>query len=227
MSYFTGKSFSPGQVDSSDFNEITSLLRLASDSVDGSTITLTAGVLSAGVFSASNYGALSVGTAALAELAVTAGKLAADSVTTAKILDLNVTGAKIAETTIAWSKTLTADRATQADIQSGTASHFVPPDVLKYIPGVAKAYGRVSFANGSATITGGFNVSGGTDLGLSRRITLTNAMADTNYTVVANCNETGAPVNWTISSATQFILEGPGTEASGREISFAVYGTLA
>mgnify|MGYP001571226011 CR=1 FL=1 len=45
-------------------------------------------------------GAGDIGTTEIADLAVTAGKLAADAVTTAKILDDNVTAAKIADSAI-------------------------------------------------------------------------------------------------------------------------------
>jgi len=52
--------------------------------------------------------ALAVTTAKIADLNVTAGKLATDAVTTDKILNLNVTGAKIADSTITSGKLLTS-----------------------------------------------------------------------------------------------------------------------
>src|SRR6478736_6453889 len=185
MSYGTTTiTFADGmQVTSARMNEIMSGFRLASQSVDATTITLSSGVLSVGVLSAANLGADSVVTAKILDGNVTLAKLAADSVNASKIVALSITGSLIAETTIGWTKTLTADRATQADMQSETAANFVSPDVLKYHPGVAKAYGTVAFENGSAAVTGGYNVTSASDTGTAREITLANAMANTAYAV--------------------------------------------
>lgn len=228
MSYFTTTiTWGTGlQATSDRLNEIVSGLRLSGDSVDGTTITLSSGALSVGVLGAANLGADSVTTTKILDGNVTLAKLAADSVNASKIVALSITGGLIAETTIGWSKTLTADRANQADMQSETASHFVSPDVLKYHPGAAKAYGRISFANGSGTVTGGYNISGATDTGSGREVTLANAMANTSYVVVATPSAGGAPVNYTINSTTKFTLDGP-TEGSGRELAVVIYGQLA
>lgn len=216
------------QVTSTKLDEIIGGFSLAADSVDNSTITLSSGVLSVGTVAAGNIGAgavttvklgdLAVTTGKINDLAVTAGKLAADSVTTAKIADANVS----------WAKTLTADRAVQADMQSETASHYVSPDVIKYHPGVSKAGGTVAFENGSATVTGGYNVTGATDTGSGRQVTLAVTMANTLYRVNAcyiDSGSVGAALAVTINSATQFTIYG--TEASGRKIMFDVFGTLA
>lgn len=227
MAYFsTTQTFADGdQVTSTKLNAIVIGLRLGSDSVDSTTITVSgSGVLSVGTLTSSNYGALSVGTAALAAGAVTAAKLASDSVETAKILNLNVTGAKIAEETIPWTKTLTADRAVQADMQSQTAAHFVSPDVLKYHPGVAKAAGVITMATGA--ISGGYGITGSASgTSSSRTVTLSQAMANTNYQVVfspENATTTAnAPVVSAKTTTTFTILSG--TTAVG----FAVFGQLA
>lgn len=216
------------QVTSTKLDEIIGGFSLAADSVDASTITLSSGVLSVGTVAAGNIGAgavttvklgdLAVTTGKINDLAVTAGKLAADSVTTAKIADANVS----------WAKTLTADRAVQADMQSETASHYVSPDVIKYHPGVSKAGGTVEFENGSATVTGGYNVTGATDTGSGRQVTLAVTMANTLYRVNAcyiDSGSVGAALAVTINSATQFTIYG--TEAAGRKIMFDVFGTLA
>ena len=202
---------------------------MSADSVDASTVTVAAGVISVGTISAGNIGAnavttvkindLAVTTAKINDLAVTAGKLAADSVTTAKILDANVS----------WAKTLTADRAVQADMQSETASHYVSPDVLKYHPGVAKAYGIVSFENGVTTITGGYNVTSAVDTGGGRTVTLAVTMANTNYTLDFSYEDnTGDPgVRVTAKTATTFTFEPLAGEQAGRKIGFKVHGQLA
>lgn len=213
------------QVTSTKLNQIISGFSLGADSVDGSTITLNSGVLSLGVVVEANYGAASIPTAALKDSSVTAAKLAADAVETAKIKDLNVTGAKIAEETIAFTKTLTADRAVQADMQSQTAAHFISPDVLKYHPGVAKATGSVNMATG--TIAGGYGVTGSASgTSTSRTITLSAAMANTNYTVaITAVNTSGllsnAPVV-TAKTTTTFTIN-----SGGDAEMFAVFGQLA
>lgn len=231
MSYFTGKTdWADGvQVTSTLLNAITINLRLSGDSVDASTITVVAGVLSVGVLGSANYGSGTITSTAFAAGAVDAAALATDAVETAKIKDLNVTGAKVAETTLGWSKTLTADRAVQADMQSETADHFVSPSVLKYHPGIPKAYGTVSIVSGTTTITGGYNVTGATDTGTGRQITLAVTMANTAYIVLVTYKDTGAVANSVAvdnDSATQFTLQA-GAEAAGRGINFIVYGQLA
>lgn len=225
----TTANFADGdQVTSTKLDEIIGGFSLAADSVDNSTITLSSGMLSVGTIAAGNIGAGAVTTVKLGDLAVTAAKLAADAVTTVKILDANVTTAKIADASVSWAKTLTADRAVQADMQSETASHYVSPDVVKYHPGVSKAGGTVAFENGSATVTGGYNVTGATDTGSGRQVTLAVTMANTLYRVQAcyiDSGSVGAALAVTINSATQFTIYG--TEAAGRKIMFDVFGTLA
>ena len=217
------------QVTSAKLNQIISGFSLGSDSVDSSTITLSGGgVLSVGTLSAANYGALSVGTAALAAGAVTSAKLGAQAVETTNIKLLSVTGATIAEDTIPWTKTLTADRAVQADMQSETASHFVSPSVLKWHPGVAKAYGIVAASNGSATLTGGYNVTSATESGSDRVIALAVTMANTNY-VVDVAYEDGSSVGNApaVHTKTTTGFSIGVTEASGRKVVFKVHGQLA
>ena len=214
------------QVTSARLNEIISGFSLSADSVDATTITIASGVLSVGTIAAGNIGALAVGTAALAAGSVTAAKLGAQAVETANIKLLNVTGATIAEETIPWTKTLTADRAVQADMQSETASHFVPPNVMKYHPGIAKAYGTVAFENGVVTVTGGYNVTSAADTGSGRTVTLAVTMANTNYVVVMTGNGGGSQFNVTAKTTTTFTFDGP-AEAASRTASFVVFGQLA
>lgn len=228
MSYFTTTiDFADSnQVTSAKLDQITSGLRLASESVDATTITLSSGVLSVGVLGAANLGAAIVTTVKIADANVTADKLASDSVTSTKILDGAVTVDKLASESVTYAKTETDDRATQADMQSETASHFVPPNVVKYHPGVAKAYGTVAFENGVATVTGGYNVTSASDTGSGREVTLAVTMANTNYVVFATGNGGGSQFNVTGKTTTKFTLDGP-VEASGRTVSFIVFGQLA
>ena len=214
------------QVTSARLNEIISGFALGADSVDATTITLSSGVLSVGTIAAGNIGAGAVTTVKLGDASVTAAKIGAQAVETANIKLLNVTGATIAEETIAWTKTLTADRAVQADMQSETAAHFVAPSVMKYHPGVAKAYGTVQLENGVTTITGGYNVTSATDTGSGREITLAVTMANTNYVVMGTASSGGTPVTVSGKTTTKFTLDAS-AEASGRSISFTVFGQLA
>lgn len=215
------------QVTSTKLNQIISGFSLEADSVDGTTITLSSGSLSVGTLSAANYGALSVGTAAIAADAITGAKIADDAVDTEHIADDAIEEAQIADGAVAWLATKSADRAVQADMQSETAAHFVSPDVLKYHPGIAKAGGIVEFVTGNATVTGGYNVSGATDTGTGRQITLAVTMANTNYRVIATYmdNAAGNSLSVQNDSTTQFTIFG--VEATGRKITFNVFGTLA
>lgn len=231
MSYFdAGHTFSNGeQVTSILLNLAFSGMRLGSDSVDGTTITVASGVLLVGVLGSSNYGAGTITSTAFAPGAVDAAAIAEGAVGTSELADDSVTAAKLAPDSVVWDSAADADKAAQSDMQSETGSHFVSPDVLKYHPGIAKAYGSVSIQNGTTTITGGYNVTSASDTGTSRRITLAVTMANTNYTVVALYKDSGAVANsvgWEAVSATQFDLHA-GAEASGRAISFVVYGQLA
>jgi hypothetical protein len=217
------------QVTSARLNEIISGFSLGADSVDASTITLSGGgVLSVGTVAAGNIGTGAVTTIKLADASVTAAKIGTQAVETAGLKDLNVTGAKVAEDTLAWTKTLTADRAVQADMQSETAAHFVAPSVLKYHPGVAKAYGRVSATNGSAALSGGYNVTSATESGSDRVITLAVTMANTNYIVdlaYEDASTVGAVPAIHTKTTTGFSIAV--TEAASRFVMFKVHGQLA
>ena len=216
------------QVTSTKLNAIISGLSADSDLAADSTITITGGAIKVGVIAAGNIGADAVTTAKILDGNVTAAKLASDSVTTAKILDSNVTTAKIADASVSWAKTLTADRAVQADMQSETASRYVSPDVLKYHPGIAKAYGRVAITNGSATLTGAYNVTSATESGDDRVIVLAVTMANTNYVVGLTYEKaSGVAVSPTITSKTTTGFTIVGTEAASTFIGFTVFGQLA
>lgn len=230
MAYFTGEDFDDSdQITSQKLDAITTNLRLASDSADGTTIIITAGVAAVGVLSSSNLGANSVTTNAVADFNITAAKLATDAVETAKIKDAAVTNAKLLDGTILFVKLGSAALAAQADMQSETASKLAAAATMKYHPGIPKAYGNVSLAAGTTTITGGYNVTSATDTGSGRQITLGVTMANTNYLVVVTYKDTGAVANsvaYNIDSTTQFTLQA-GAEATGRSVSFIVYGQLA
>lgn len=209
---------------STKLNTIITGLSASDDLAGDGTITINSGAIRVGTITSANYGALSIPTAAYQAASITSAKLAPEAVETANIKPLSVTGATIAEATIPWSKTLTADRATQTDMQSETGSHFVSPDVLKHHPGIAKAGGVITMATGA--ITGAHGVSASASgTSTSRTVTLSAAMANTNYRVVFAPGDSGtianAPVVSAKSETTFTIISGSTT------VNFAVFGQLA
>lgn len=227
MSYFTTTiNFADGMVaTSARLDEIVGGLRLASDSVDGSTLTLSAGgVLSLGTVVAANYGAASIPTAAYQNLSVGNAALGLLSVATGNIQLLAVTDALIAATTITFGKLATAAVATQAEMQSETASKLATASTLKYHGGVFKAWGILTMADG--TIAGGSGITGSaTGTATSRTVTLAATMANTNYRVHFSQEDaatTGNAPVITNKTTTTF------TVASGAtKIAFDVAGQLA
>lgn len=166
----------------------------------------------------------SVVTSKITDLNVTTGKLADLSVTTAKINDASVTAAKIAADSVAWTNTLPADRAVQADVQSQSASHFVSPDVMKFHPGVSLAGGVLTMATGGIVGSHGVNTTA-TGSGTLRTVTLSSAMANTNYRVQISQEDASTTANAPVITAkttTTF------TVASGAtKIVFDVFGQIA
>lgn len=215
------------QITSGKLNAIVSGLSADADLAADGTLVVSAGALRVGVISATNIQAGAVTTAKILDANVTTGKIADLAVTTGKLADLAVTAGKIADEAVTHAKTLPADRAVQTDMQAESAAHFTSPDVLKFHPGVAKAYGTVSWTDGSTTITGGYNVTSAAEgTGGQRVITLAITMANTNYVVVATANTGGTPITVTSKTTTQFTIDGS-TEAASRTVSFVVYGQRA
>lgn len=216
------------QVTSAKLTQIISGFSLGADSVDASTMTLNSGVLSVGVLGSGNYGADSIPEAAFKAASIPALAYKTATIPAAALIDDSIPATKFTAT-VSWGKLLPADKAVQADMQSETADHFVSPSVLKYHPGVVKAYGTVSIESGVVTVTGGYNVTSAADTGTGRQITLAVTMANTNYTVAASYKDGSAVANsvgWSIDSTTKFTLQA-GAEAAARGISFFVYGQLA
>ena len=76
--------------------------------------------------------------------------------------------------------------ATQAEMEAETAiAHFVPPDLVKHSPGVAKAWCVRARAGGLNS--GDYNVASITDTGTGDSIiVITTDFADVNYVIVAS-----------------------------------------
>ena len=222
-----------------------SAVKLATDSVEEAKIknlNVTAGKL------ADN----AVETDKIKNLNVNSDKLAADAVETSKIDDGAVTAPKLASTLDLSGNTLTfpsggivqgeVDTATQTEMETEASAGICVPETLKHHPGIAKAYGRFTGTGaGSNNLeAGSYNVasvatsSGDPGDDKYTRVTLSNAMADTNYIVTANEEQlssvsinyapaaNGVTVN--IISTTQFDI---GTDESAKDIAFVVHGKLA
>lgn len=225
-----GKIWANGdQLTVANLNSLFTSATLATGAVDDSSTTLSSGSLI--------VKDLGISTAKLAANAVTAGKMAttqdwsaftitlpssvvaagniaSDAVTTAKILDDNVTYAKV-------------DVATQAELEAETSAGVATPDVLKYHPGVAKAYGTVEFSNGDFAVSNTYNVTSASESGATRTITLAVTMANTNYVVMLvneDVVQTSAPFI-TAKTTTTFTIAD--TETTNKLVSFVVFGDLA
>ena len=211
------------QVTSAKLNQIMSGFSLGSDSVDGTTVTQSSGVLSVGVLSAANHGALSIPTSALQLLSVGNAQLGLLAVGTGNVQLLAITDALIANTTITFGKMATAALAVQADMQSETASKLAAAATLKYHPGVSKAGAVLTMADGS--YAGAYNISGtATGSSTSRTVTIP-TMANANYRVQFTPEDSGTIANAPVITAkttTTF------TVASGStKIAFDIFGQLA
>lgn len=222
--FTTTQSFSDGdQVTSTSLNGIVSGLSADTDLAADSTLTVSSGALAVGTITATNIGASAVTTAKINDDAVTSAKIADGAVVTDAIADDAVTTDKLGPEAVAWSVTEEDDKAVQADMEGETASHFVSPDVMKYHPGVAKAYGVVDISAG--TISGGVNVSASiSTAGTQHTISFTNNMANTNYSVIVSpefATATSAAPAVNTKGVSSFRVD------SGADFAFVVFGALA
>lgn len=229
--FTTTQSFSDGdQVTSSTLNAIVTGLAADSDLADDTTLTVTAsGTLKVGTITATNIGSSAVTTGKIAADAVTGAKIPDDAIDSEHYAAGSIDEEHIATGALTWANILSTEKAVQADMESETAGHFTPPDVLKYHPGVAKAYGNVSMVASTVTITGGYNVSSAVDTGTGRRITLSVTMANANYIVNATpVDETPTPLSIVVSNKTTTTFDiNLAAEQADRSIDFSVFGQLA
>lgn len=218
--------------------------KLATDSVEEAKIknlSVTAGKLATDA----------VETAKIKDLNVNSDKLAADAVETDKIDDGAVTAPKLASTLDLSSKTLTfpaSSFAGKTDMEDEVVNgKTCSASTLKHHPGVAKAYGRIVLAGTAggttALVTGDYNVASVAPSVYSNpvdgdpdftRVTLSSAMADTNYVVTVTEEQLASvtddyatshyPSTVNIISTTQFDI---GNNHDGISIAFVVHGKLA
>lgn len=181
-----------------------------------------------------------VETVKIKNLNVTTPKLANNAVDTSKIANGSVVESKLAATLDLTSKTVTlppdsvgytqVDTATKTEMESQSSSGVCVPDTLKNHPGVAKAYGIVTFDTNTPAKLSDYNVASVSEPAEdTRRVTFTNAMNDANY-VVQLMHDFGInenPPYLVAQTATYFDIDHHGVDADGRTIHFVVYGQLA
>ena len=156
-------------------------------------------------------------TAAIADDAVTTAKIADDAVTTAKILDANVTLAKMASQSVdednlyisnagnngeflskqsgnngglTWAAVSSGpSQAIQSAIEAETNQDtYIPPDLMKYHPGVAKVWIRFYQSNSSHTMGASYGVASIADGGAAgfSDFTWSTAFSSAEYAILAS-----------------------------------------
>lgn len=217
------------QVTSTKLNNLVSAATFAAGAVADGTLSIDGGGgLKVGVIQTGNIAAAAVTTAKLADSTgaadgVTTAKLATGAVTTAKITDANVTLAK-----------LNSDvSATRAQVEAQTASKLIAASLVKYSPAVPKAYGVILIEATRSLETGSYNTTSVTRIGADdTTVTLTDDMADGNYTVLVSpgvaATGSSAPAIPRVydRAAGSFKIE-HSSEATGKKLHFVVFGTLA
>lgn len=180
-----------------------------------------------------------VTTAKINAAAVTDTELDTDAVTTTKILNNAVTNDKLADDAVETDK-IADDAVTYAKVaiasktqmEGQSAAGVVTPDVLKNSPLVPKCYGTVTYGSTDAVaFSNAFNVASvteptGTDV---RRVTFTNALADTTYVVLVTM-KTSSNLNYyetyvTAQDAAYFDIKSGSNETDGVSLNFVVFGS--
>lgn len=172
-----------------------------------------------------------VTTAKIADLGVTTAKLAADAVDGTKLADDAVDSEHIADTAISGT-TATTDTPNGADealmYDSGpNVNRAMTLDTLSKFEAFPQAHGTVQFSNGNSSLTNSHNVSSAAEVGATREITLSAAMASTNYVVITSLGGTSATTANAaavveIDSTTQFTIYH--TEEADLLVHFVVFG---
>lgn len=214
-------------------NQIATGSSFTDQAITGTTLAVTGGQLKVGTITSNEMGASSVGTTALASQSVTSAKIADGNVTAAKLATNSVTATKIGDEAVGFAKVAPEALATQSKMQSESDDALVIPNMVRYCPGVAKASGNVAISGTGRTINSAYNVSanGTRNSTTSTTITLTDDMANENYTVLLTLYTDGTATtsDATVSARTvgSFTIKHPAEGAPYERIAFAVFGTLA
>jgi len=160
-------------------------------------------------------------------------------------IDRGGTGATVAATAFTNLKqaaTTTAtgvvELATQAEVVSASdAARVAALDMLKYHPGIAKVYGKVTYAAGVPTlVAGSLNVTSITDSGQGHlTVTIADDFANANYIIVATAESGNNAVRSAqIAEGTQavgsfglYIMSSTPNLQDPFSVHFVCYGTLA
>ena len=226
----TGYSWSNEQITPALLNQMWTSATFNASAVDDSTTALSGGavIVKDGGVVADKLATNSVITVKIADDAVTTAKILDDNVTTAKILDDNITTAKILNDAVTHDK---VDTATKAEMEGESAAGVCVPDILKHHPGVAAAWGVITFDTSTPALVAGYNVSStvGEPTEDHRHIAFTNNMASANYVVIAAI-DTGInsyPPFVLNQAASGFDLDAAAVDTTGYRFHFVVYGQLA
>jgi hypothetical protein len=136
-----------------------------------------------------------------------------------------------------WYNVLTSEElATQSDMETATSTTtVVSPGVTIYHPGVAKAWGHITWSAGTPSLTAGYNVGTLTDNGTGDvTAALSVTMSSSNYAIVAMVKDvapghtkvTGAAASATSVRLLIENLSGGGTAVDPSGVYFAVYGDI-
>lgn len=154
------------------------------------------------------------------------------------------TGATTAATAFTALKQAASDTATgvleiadQSEMEAATdTTRAVVPGRIKNHPGVAKAWGYVTYSGGVPTLAAGYNVASISDDGTGQLgVTFTTAMSSASYCVVATTSRTSttptiANVNSSLGLSTTgfqlrvFTIEDVTTPADPPQLNFVVFG---
>ena len=202
---------------------------------------VTEGKIGSNAVTATKIADNAVVTAKIADDAVTAPKIADNAVITTTILNDAVTIDKIADNAVGTAqivnnavthgKMATAALATKSEMEGETTAKLVVAELLAHHPGVAKAYGQVTFDTTSLAVLGGYNVASITEpVEDHRRITFTTAMANANYTVQLT-HDIGTDAAYEPfvlnQTAAYFDIDSYYGDTTGYKFHFTVFGQLA
>lgn len=226
--------FSSGNaITAARLNQIVSGSSFTSDAVTGTTLSVVGGQLKVGTITASELGTNSVTTVKIENSAVTTAKINDEAITAAKLGTDSVTSGKIVSGAVTIGKINTDNIALQTGMQNEAANKMVTADVVKYSPGVAKAYGNVTIAGTARTVSGAYNITSATrNSSTSTTITIDDNMANDNYVVQLTLYADGSVVTSSdahVSSraAGSFTIKHPIEGTPYEKIGFVVFGELA
>jgi len=122
---------------------------------------------------------------ALTDNSVTNAKVADDAI---GVVELSATGTASSSTFLRGDNAWAApgggpSQANQTAIEAETNQDtYIPPDLIRYAPGIAKAWGHITYSTGTPTLQSNYNVGSITDNGVGDIIfNLTTAFSSANY----------------------------------------------